>query len=27
FFPGILHLPSGCPGRSGDVTGVVSLAV
>lgn len=26
FFPGILRLSSGCAGRSGAVTGVVSLA-
>lgn len=26
FFPGILRLSSGCAGRSGTVTGVVSLA-
>ncbi|MCI3251392.1 hypothetical protein MP975_25550 [Escherichia coli] len=25
FFPGILRLSSGCAGRSGAVTGVVSL--
>ena len=27
FFPGILRLSSGCAGRSGAVTGVVSLTV